>query len=276
LTITTEAKRSFVSSSIAGKVAWLTGATSGIGEALAYALAADGASVVLSARRAEELDRVQAACDRPGEHLSLPLDLLRLDTFQPAVRTVLDRLGHVDILIHSAGISQRGTAIETQMHVTQHLMSLNFVAPVALTRLVLPSMIERRSGHVVAISSLLGKFGAPKRAAYSASKHAVIGFFDSLRAEVYEYGIAVTMICPGYVNTNASRNALRSDGTPYGKMDEEIRNGIPSDVCARQILRAIKARKREVYIGGKERWAVYLNRYFPGLFSRLVRGHKSQ
>lgn len=263
-----------MTSSIAGKVAWLTGASSGIGEALAHALAEEGAKLVLSARRADELSRVQAGCHRPKEHLSLPLDLLQPDTFESAVRAVFNRFGQVDLLIHCAGISQRGTAVDTQMHVIEHVMSLNYVAPVTLTKLVLPSMIERRSGHIVAVSSLLGKFGAPHRAAYSASKHALIGFFDSLRAEVHEYGIDVTVVCPGFVQTNASRNALCSDGTPYDKMDEEIRTGMPSDLCARKILRAVKARKREVYIGGKERWAIYLNRYMPALFSRLLRERK--
>jgi short-subunit dehydrogenase len=153
-------------------------------------------------------------------------------------------------------------------------MELNYFAPVALTKLVLPSMIARREGHIVAISSLVGKFGSPQRTAYSASKHALIGFFDSLRAEVHRNGLFVTVICPGFVHTNASRNALRADGTPHGEMDEDIRNGISSEECARQILKAIKRRKREVYIGGKERWSVYLNRYLPSLFSRLVRRHR--
>jgi short-subunit dehydrogenase len=160
---------------------------------------------------------------------------------------------------------------ETQLQVDRHIMSLNYFAPVALTKLVLPSMIERRSGHIVAISSLLGKFGAPERAAYSASKHALNGFCDSLRAEVHRHGIAVTVVCPGFVRTNTSYNALSTSGTPHGKMDEDIRNGISSEVCAGKILHAIQAGKREVYIGGKECWAVYLNRYLPGLFSRLIR-----
>ena len=263
-----------MTTSIAGKVAWVTGATSGIGEALAYALAANGAKLVLSARRGEELHKVQAACVRSEEHFALPLDLLQPDTFAAAVRTVFDRFGHIDLLVHCAGISQRGTAVETRIQVDRQVMELNYFAPVALTKLVLPSMITRRAGHIVAISSLVGKFGSPQRTAYSASKHAVIGFFDSLRAEVHKKGLVVTVICPGFVHTNASRNALQADGTPHGKMDDDIRNGISSDECARQILEAIKRRKREVYIGGKERWSVYLNRFLPGLFSRLVRRHR--
>jgi len=263
-----------VTTSLAGKVAWLTGATSGIGESLAYTLAAEGVKIALSARREAQLHRVQAACCRSNEHLNLPLDLLQPETFAPAVLTVLKHFGHLDMLVHCAGISQRGTAVETQMQVDRHVMAVNHFAPVALTKLVLPNMIERRCGHIVAISSLLGKFGAPERAAYSASKHAMIGFFDSLRAEIHQFGIAVTVICPGFVHTNASRNALKTDGKPHGKLDQEIQNGIPSDLCAHKILTAIKTRKREVYIGGKERWAVYLSRYLPGVFSQLVRRRK--
>jgi short-subunit dehydrogenase len=255
-------------------VAWLTGASSGIGEALAYELAAEGADIILSARRAELLHKVQAACNRSDQHFCLPLDLLQPETFEPAVRSVLDRFGRIDLLIHCAGISQRSVVVETQMQVDRHIMALNYFAPVALTKLVLPSMIERRNGHIVAISSLLGKIGAPTRAAYSASKHAIIGFCDSLRAEVYEHGIAVTVVCPGFVRTSASVNALTSNGTPHGKMDDDIRHGMPSEVCARKILQAIKSRKREVCIGGAERWAVYLDRYLPSLFSRLIRGRK--
>lgn len=259
-----------MSTPVPGKVVWLTGATSGIGESLAYELAAKGATLILSARRAGELERVRAACSRPEEHLLLPIDLVQTDTLSPAVETVLRRFGHVDILIHCAGVSQRGAVVDAELEVHRYVMNLNYFAPLALTKLVLPSMIARHSGHIVAVSSLLGKFGAPKRSAYCASKHALIGFCDALRAEVYKYGITVTVICPGFVRTNASQNALQADGTPYGKTDADIRNGTPSDECARKIVRAIEAGRREVYIG-KKWWAVYVARFFPGVFSRFVR-----
>jgi short-subunit dehydrogenase len=265
-----ETQTSFVKTSLSGKVVWLTGASSGIGESLAYALAEEGANLVLTARREPELNKVKAACKRPHDHLVIPLDLIAPEAFQPAVRTVLEHFGRVDVLINNAGISQRGTVVANDLKVFEHLMALNFFAPVQLTKLVLPSMIERKTGHIVAISSLLGKFGAPGRSAYCSSKHAIIGFCDSLRAEVYRQGVAVTVVCPGFVRTNASYNALEADGTPHGKLEDDIRNGIPSDVCAQRIIAAIKAQKREVYIG-KENYAVYLNRFMPGLFSRLVR-----
>jgi dehydrogenase/reductase SDR family member 7B len=262
-----------VATSLTDKVVWLTGASSGIGEALAYALAAEGANLVLTARREQELERVRAACERLQSHFILPADLFAPETLPAAAQTVLDRCGRIDLLVHCAGISQRGKSVESQMQVDRRVMELNYFAPVALTKHVLPSMIERRSGHIVAISSLLGKFGAPGRAAYSASKHAMIGYFDSLRAEVYKQGIRVTVICPGFVRTNAAYNALDPDGTPHGQMEEHIRTGMASNECARQIVHAIRKEKREVYLGRK-RFAVYAARFMPGLFSRLVRREK--
>jgi len=256
---------------ISNKVAWITGASSGIGEALAKELAAQGAILVLSARREDVLQDVRLACNRAEEHLVLPLDMLQPAMFEMAVRKVLDRFGQIDILVHSAGLSQRGTAADTQLCVDRQIMELNFFGPIALTKQVLPFMFQRNSGHIVVISSLLGKFGAPERSAYCASKHALHGFFDALRAEVHHRGITVTMICPGFVRTNASINALNPDGTPYGGMDEDIRRGLPPQECARRVVRAIERRRREVYIGHKERYAVYLSRFAPGLFSRIIR-----
>ena len=257
-------------SNISGKVVWLTGATSGIGEALAYELAQRGASLVLSARREDVLRQVQAACQNAEKHLVLPLDMLDPACFEPSLQTVADHFGRVDILIHCAGISQRARAVETQLDVDRRIMELNYFGPVALTKQVLPSMLARGDGHLVVISSLLGKFGAPTRSAYCASKHALHGFFDALRAEVHGQGISVTLVCPGFVCTSASMNALTADGTPHGKMDRVIAKGMSSSECARRIVRAIEQRRPEVYIG-KERFAVYLHRLAPRLFQRFIR-----
>jgi short-subunit dehydrogenase len=153
-------------------------------------------------------------------------------------------------------------------------MELNYFGPVGLTKQILPSMISRQAGQIVVISSLLGKIAAPARSAYCASKHALHGFFDALRAEVHQYGITVTMICPGYVHTNASLNALTGEGKSHGKMDERIAGGLASDVCARRIARAIESRRREVYIGKKEVLGVYLSRWAPNLFHRIIRNTK--
>jgi short-subunit dehydrogenase len=257
-------------SKVGGKVIWITGASSGIGEALAKELSAQGAQLVLSSRREAELRRVQAACQRADEHLVLPLDMLDTVSFGPATETVLQRFGHVDILIHCAGISQRAFAVDTQLDVDRRIMDLNYFGPVALTKQVLPSMVERRFGRIVVISSLLGKIAAPARSAYCASKHALHGFFDALRAEEQRHGIAVTIICPGFVHTSASLNALTGDGRAHGKMDELTAGGMASDACARRIVSAIKRGRREVYIGRKEVFAVYLSRWAPGLFHRFL------
>ncbi|MEX2310583.1 MAG: SDR family oxidoreductase [Pirellulales bacterium] len=261
-------------STIADKVAWVTGASSGIGAALANALAAKGAAVVLSARREELLRQVQAGCAQPERHLVLPLDMLRSESFEPAVQAVLNRFGRVDVLIHCAGISQRGRAVETQLSVDRHIMELNYFGPVALTKHVLPSMLARGAGQIVVVSSLLGKFGAPERSAYCASKHALHGFFDALRAEVHARGILITVVCPGFVCTNASVNALTGDGTPHGRMDRDLRRGLTAEECAGRIVAAIERGRREAYIGRKERLGVYFSRFAPGLFSRFIRSTK--
>jgi len=258
-------------SNLAGKVIWVTGASSGIGEALAYALAERGALLVLSSRRKEVLESVRRRCANPDDHLVLPLDMLSPDSFAPAVEAVLNHFGRIDVLIHCAGISQRGTALDTELKVDQYLMDLNYIGPVALTKQVLPAMRSRVAGQIVVISSLLGKFALPKRAAYSASKHALHGFFDALRAEVEPQGIAVTMVCPGFVRTNASYNALEGDGKPHNELDKEIAGGLPSDQCARRIVRAVERRRREVYICRQEIFGLYISRFAPGLFRRIIR-----
>lgn len=257
-------------SRLTDKVIWLTGATSGIGEALCQQLAERGASLVLSSRRADVLEKVRAKCSNPGRHLVLPLDMLAPHTFGAALETVLRRFGRVDVLINCAGISQRANAVDSDLKVDRHLMDLNYFAPVALTKLVLPSMLARGDGQIVAISSMMGKFGLPGRTAYAASKHALHGFFDSLRAEVAGQGVAVTVICPGYIRTNAAFNALEADGTPHNKMDKDIAGGMEPEKCARQIVRAIERQRPEVYVAGYEKLGLYINRFAPWLFRRIA------
>ena len=253
------------------KVVWITGASSGIGAALAQVLARRGARLVLSARREERLEAVRAACAHAGRHTVLPLDLTDTERLPAVARRVLDRFGRVDVLVNNAGITQRAQVVETDLAVDRRIMEVNFFGTVALTKAVLPSMLERGSGHLVVVSSLVGKFGTPKRSAYAASKHALHGFFDALRAEVHDAGLRVTLICPGYVRTEISLHALTADGTPHGEMDPNQQRGLDPKVCAEKIARAVEAEKDEVYIAGKEKVAVYLKRFAPGLFKRLIR-----
>ena len=253
------------------KVVWITGATSGIGEALCHELAGRGASLILSSRREDVLRKVQAACTNADSHLTLPLDLLAPETFLAAYQTSAAHFGRVDILINCAGIAQRGTALATDVFVDQRLMDLNYFGPVALTKTVLPDMLARRSGHIVTISSLMGKLHLPGRCAYAASKHALHGFFDCLRDEVEGQGVAVTVVCPGYIRTNASFNALEGDGRPHNAWDKEIATGMEPATCARRIARAIERRRREVNVARYETFGVYLERFAPNFYRRVVR-----
>ena len=254
-----------------GKLVWVTGASAGIGEALARAFAARGARLVLSARRAALLEEVRASLPRPDEHLVVPLDLADPASIASAASAVLARLGAVDVLVHCGGVSQRSLARDTALAVDRRIFEINFFGTVALTKALLPSMLARRAGHIVVVSSLVGKIGTPLRSAYAASKHALHGFFDSLRAEVWREGVRVTLACPGFIRTDVSVNALTGDGSPQGTMDDAQAHGMPAEECAEAIVRAVERDAHEVLVGGKERWAVHLRRFFPGLFDRVIR-----
>jgi dehydrogenase/reductase SDR family member 7B len=256
------------------KTIWVTGASSGIGRALAVNISRRGARLILSARSAERLEDCRQACTNPDRHLVLPLDLANAASLEEASRQALEQCGAIDILINNGGISQRSLVLETRLEVDRRIMEVNFFGAVTLTKLVLPSMLSRRSGHIVVVSSVLGKFGSPYRSAYVASKHALHGFFDSLRAELWEQGIRVTMICPGFVRTNISVNALKGDGSTFGSMDAAQASGMDPDVCAEKIVRAIEGEPNEVYMGGKEKLGVYLKRFAPNLFARIIRKAK--
>ena len=255
-----------------GKVVWITGASSGIGAALAEAFAREGATLVLSARRRAELDQVAATCGGAG-HLVLPLDLTKPETFPSSAEEVYRRFGRIDILVHNGGISQRARVEDTRLDVDRRLMEVNYFGAVALTKAVLPAMQSARSGHFVVISSVAGKVGTPHRSAYSATKHALHGFFDCLRAENADRGLSVTMICPGFIRTEVSKNALTGDGTPTNVTGQDIASGHPADLTANQILAAVHGKESEAYVGafGKERLALVLKRVWPGLLERLVR-----
>jgi len=258
----------------AGKVIWITGASSGIGEALAHEFSSKGAQLVLSARNESKLEEVQNTCPNPAAHMVLPLDLNEADALKDTSTTVLNRFGKVDILVNNSGVSQRSIAAQTGMDVDRAIMETNFFGTIGLTKALLPSMINRKSGHIVVISSVAGKLGTPLRSSYCASKHALHGFFDSLRAEAWRQGIRVTLVCPGFIRTNISINALTESGTPQGTMDNAQANGMPAHVCAKKIVKAVEKNKSEVYIGGKEILGIYLKRFIPGLFNIIIKRAK--
>lgn len=259
------------------KVIWITGASSGIGEALVHAFANEGAKIVLSARRKEELERVQKSAKLDNDNsLILPLDLGDTSEIQSITSQIIDKFGRIDVLVNNGGISQRSLTKDTPVEIDRKVMEINFFGTIAVTKAVLPYMIRQKSGHIVTISSIAGKFGFWFRSAYSASKHALHGFFESLHMEVEEYNIRVLLVCPGKIRTSISLNAITESGSKHNKMDEATDKGMSAEECARQIISAMKKGKEEVLIGGRELKAVTIKRLFPRLFSKLIRKVKRE
>ncbi|KIO78016.1 short-chain dehydrogenase [Pedobacter lusitanus] len=253
------------------KVVWITGASSGIGEALVYAYNNSGANLIISARNRDELFRVKGNCKNQINVHVLSLDLENTAALSDKARDAQKIFGHIDLLINSGGISQRSLALETELSVEQKIMNVNFWGTVALSKAVLPGMIAKGGGKIVCISSVMGKLGTPYRSGYAASKHALHGYFDSLRSEVFDQNIRITLVCPGYIKTNISLNAVTGDGKLHNQMDQNQENGLSAADCASQIVKAVELNKEEVYMGGKEVKGILFKRLFPLRFSKYIR-----
>ena len=253
------------------KIVWITGASSGIGKALALELSNQNAKLILSSRKMEDLELVKAACKNPDNVKIITLDLEDYTSLQSKASEAIAAFGAIDILVNNGGISQRSLVKDTAILVDKRIMDINYLGTVALTKAVLPHFIKNKSGQFVVTTSIVGKIGTPLRSSYAASKHALHGFFDSLRAEIHQENIAVTLVCPGFINTNISKNALTGNGTPQQKMDTATENGIQPERFAKLMLKAIEQRKEEVYISGaKEKLGVYVKRLFPKIFSKMI------
>jgi len=252
------------------KVVWITGASSGIGEALAMELAKQGAVLVLTARRTERLERFKAGAPDPGKVHLLPGDLTDGDGIAALAAQAQQLEGRIDLLVNNAGIGQRSKALDTAIADVRRLIEINFFAPVALTNAVLPGMLARGNGHIAIISSVAGYVGTPLRSSYAASKHAVRGYYDSLRAELHDTGVKVTIVCPGYINTEITEHAIAAGGREHGLRDKAISKGLTPQVCAQAIVKAMAKGKSEISIGGPEVMAIYLKRFFPALVERVV------
>lgn len=255
------------------RVAWITGASSGIGRSLALALDRAGARLILSARDARALDAVRAECTRPADVRILPFDLSGLDGLAARAADALGCFGYVDYMVHNAGVAVRDRAVNIPLEIDQRVMATNYLGPVALTKALLPAMLARGSGCFVVVSSLSGKHGVPQLTSYAAAKHALHGFFDSLRAEVHGQNIQITIVIPGIIRTPIIVNALTGSGGTYGKSLPSHDGGMSPDECAERILAAVARRKEEVAIGGPELLSLYVKRYFPSLFSLMIRSH---
>lgn len=256
------------------KVVWITGASSGIGEALVYAYNKLGAKLIISARNRDELFRVKGNCKNQFDVHVLSLDLEDTAELVNKTKEALKIYSKIDLLVNAGGLGQRSSVLETELSVEQKIMNVNFWGSVALSKAVLPEMIAKGGGQIVCISSVSGKFGRPDRAAYSASKHALHGYFDSLRTEVFSQNVQITLVCPGYIHTNLSLNAVTATGDVYGKMDDTQEKGLSAADCAKEIIKAVQQNKEEVYIGGKELKGVLFKRLFPERFSKYMRKNK--
>lgn len=254
------------------KIIWITGASSGIGENLVYELARFGASIILSSRRTEEMERVAKASglsDR--DYLILPLDLEDHASIPEIVEKAVAWKGRIDILINNGGVSQRALAQSTTLEVEKKLFNINYFGTVEVTRHVIPHMISQGGGHINVVSSVLGKIGVSGRSTYCGSKHALHGYFDVLRSEVHEYGVHISVVCPGYIKTNVSRNAFSADGKPHAKMDHSQMKGMTGEQFAYKMARKLATKRNEYYIGGPEILAVYMMRWVPWLVYRVQR-----
>jgi len=255
------------------KIVWITGASSGIGEATAYEFAKQGATVILSARRKDKLDTVAEKCKATGATTAiLPLDLENTANLETKAKEAESLFGRIDVLFNNGGISQRSLTWETPIDIDRKIMEIDYFSGVVLTKAVLKGMIRRKTGWIIANSSISGAFGFPLRSAYSAAKHAVYGFYESLRAElrVNNIPVHITIVAPGRINTPISMSAIGKEGKATGIMDPGQANGFPAEKCAKAIVKATAKGKPELLVGGSEIISVYLRRIFPRIFFKIV------
>jgi len=256
-------------------VAWISGASSGIGAALAAKLAQRGSSLVLSARDSGALETVREECIRngatPDEVMVLPLDVLDVDAMADRTAEVVAHFGRIDLLLNNAGVSQRSACLDTDLSVYRQMLDLNVLGPIALSKAVLPVMLDQGSGTMAVTSSVAGKVGAPLRTGYCAAKHAVMGFFDALRTEIGPLGLQVTTITPGFIRTNVARNALNAQGQPAGMSDDDIEGGMSAQECATAIIEGFVAGLPEIAVGkGPEMALLDLKRTDPEAAFRML------
>ena len=256
------------------KTVWITGASSGIGEALAVLLAGRGASLVLSGRNETALQHVADRCsttDTSAKHLIKAFDISEHAAFPNVVEHVRKRVGHIDVLINNAGVGQRAAAISCDPDVVRRIMNVNFFGTVFLTQALLPSMIRRGTGRIVVVSSVLGKFHLPGRSAYGASKHALQGYFNTLRTELFGSGVGITIVYPGWIATSISQNALTANGTAFRQATGISSKKMSAEVCAQHIVNAIASGKNEAMMGGLETWGGLARSVFPRIYDWVIR-----
>lgn len=255
---------------------WITGASSGIGKELVKQAYADNAKVLLASRKTKDLEQIASEMGlEKGRYAVEKLDLENYKQISAFTKRYLKKYGIPKVVIHNGGISQRSLTKETSLATIEKIMNTNFYGAVELTRTMLPDILNQKPVHFAVISSVAGKIGSPLRSAYSASKFALVGFFHALRAEEEKSGIFVTMVYPGFIQTNISKNALLGDGSSTGKMDSVIESGLPVQLCAHRILHAVANKQREVVVAGmKEKFGLFLQTFIPSLFFKMIQSVK--
>jgi len=252
------------------KTVWITGASSGIGAALSRAYSKNGYFIILSGRNRQKLVITQQSLKDPKQSAIYSFDTTDYSLARSVASEILDKYGCPDITILNAGVSQRDYAEGTALSVTQQIINTNFIANVNISNQLIPAFRSSQKKLVV-ISSVTGKLGTKKRSSYAASKHALHGYYDSLRAELYGSDSTITIVCPGYVRTNISINALLGNGDNQNSMDDDTNKGMSPEKFALKVLKSVEKNKREVYIGGFEILAIYIKRFFPNLLAKIIR-----
>ncbi len=254
------------------KVVWITGASSGIGASLAVQFNTLGAMVIASARRTEKLIELKNNCPNPEQLMTVPLDITNPTSIKKAMETVkqLDRL---DLVIHNAGIAQKGLVIENDLEVDRKIMETNYFGTVAFTKAIMPMYMKQGHGWFAIVSSFAGVMGIPGRSAYAASKHALHGFFESLKAENISCKLNVSFILPGFINTEITAKGLCGDGRPYGKVETSHRLGMTSEECANGIIKGLAKSKNRIVVGKIEVFLLTIKRISPKLSNYIIKSH---
>ncbi len=254
------------------KTIWITGASSGVGEGMATVFHRAGADIIISGRREGELERVKASCaGGSGSITVVPFDITDAAEREAAAQAVLERFARLDILVNNAGIGQRSLAKDTGLETDRRIMEVDFFAPIALTKLVLPRMIQQQGGQLIVTSSVAGKHAVPFHSAYCAAKHALHGYFDTLRIEHLKDNIDVMLLVIAGIRSNVFEHALTGDGSEHGRSDFAGDSGMSAEDCAERVVEAIVNREPEVVISIEEaKQAMLLKDKDPGEFTRRM------
>ena len=255
------------------KVIIITGASSGIGKALAFALAKKGNKLVLAGRNKEKLNAVLQKMNEVNiSAISIVTDVCKKEDCKNLINKCITEFGRIDVLINNAGISMRALFNESDLEVIDKVMNTNFWGTVFCTKYALPYLLQS-NGSLVGVSSIAGHIGLPERSAYSASKFAMNGFLESVRSENMENDLHILIACPGFTASNIRKAALTKDGTPQKESPRNEQKMMTAEKVAKNIICAIDCKKDTLTLSINGKLAVWLNRFFPKLAKRLVFDH---